>query len=100
MVRLRIRAREVTTRILGDNDEWLVRGHRLSHRERPSTELLHEVPVADIRKVVDPEAIDVELSRPEFTYVQQEITCSECAVVGEGVEAEQVLLKVEPTLGA
>ena len=74
MVRLRIRAREVTPRILGDHDEWLVRGHRLSHRERPSTELLHEVPVADIREVVHQGIVDIMLMS---AYVNEQLTIKE-----------------------
>ena len=91
VVRVRVGLGKIAAAVLGDYHEWLTSRDGVRRRERACPEIRHEIPVADIREVVDSESIYVVLARPELPHVQEEVAGGEGTVVRRRVEAKQVL---------
>ncbi len=100
VVRVRVGLGKIAAAVLGDRNEWLTWSDRLRRRRRARPELLHEVPVTDIREIIDTEAIDVVLACPELAHVQEEIAGGEGTIVRQRVKPEQVLAEVLAAIGA
>ena len=100
VVRVRVGLGKIAAAVLGDRNEWLTWSDRLRRRQRARPELLHEVPVTDIREIIDTEAIDVVLACPELAHVEEEIAGGEGAVVRQRVIPEKVLAEVLAAIGA
>src|SRR5664279_3163571 len=89
VIRARIGARKIAAAVLGEDNEWLSWSDGFRRRESAHPKLLHEVPIADIREVIDAEPVDVELAGPELDHVQEEVARGDGTVVRECVEAKQ-----------